>query len=236
MKDKFKRITFLLICVSTMIVICVAVGFFGQNEEDVIINRIVGVVAIVSGIGSVIMGISSIFTSSLDNVREYYATGDSAELANARKVLYNYRYIKIKHGKTIYDGDFDQWVQENIDPSQTVLCTTTKAEILAATSEIADFYQMWGLLQYKGFLPVWVFETASGYSVIKMYEAIDEIVTEMRSTNPFYAVHFQHLCIRINSKYRKAILECRKKEMEYIAKVLGVKDLSDNRHFDNLKK
>ena len=236
MKDKFKRIMFLLICMSTMIVICVAVGFFGQNKEDVIINRIVGVVAIVSGIGSVIMGISSIFTSSLDNVREYYATGDTKEMADARQVLFNYRYIKIKYGKTIYDDDFDQWVKENIDQSQTSLCVTTKQEIMSAALVTADFFQMWGLLQYKGFLPIWVFETASGYSIIKLYESIDDIVTQMRSSNPFYAGQFQNLCIRINSKYKKAILECRKREIEYICGELGVKELSDNRHFNNLKK
>ncbi|MBO7274531.1 MAG: hypothetical protein J6V22_06715, partial [Clostridia bacterium] len=229
-------IFFLLICMSTMIVICIAVGFFGQNKEDIIINRIVGIVAIISGIGSVIMGISSIFTSSLDNVREYYATGDTEKMVDARKVLYNYRYIKIKYGKTISDDDFDKWIKENIETSQTVLSSTTKQEIQSAASVVADFFQMWGLLQNKGFLPIWVFETASGYSIIKLYEAIDDIVIQARATNPFYAGQFQNLCIRINSKYRKAILECRKREIEYMRQKLGIKDVSNNRYFNNLIK
>jgi hypothetical protein len=182
------------------------------------------------------MGISSIFTSSLDNVREYYATGDTEKMVDARKVLYNYRYIKIKYGKTISDDDFDKWIKENIETSQTVLSSTTKQEIQSAASVVADFFQMWGLLQNKGFLTIWVLETASGYSIIKLYEAIDDIVIQARATNPFYAGQFQNLCIRINSKYRKAILECRKREIEYMRQKLGIKDVSNNRYFNNLIK
>lgn len=236
MKDKLRRVMLLLVGITTMIVICVAVGFFGQNEEDIIINRIVGVVAIVSGVGSVIMGISSLFTSSLDNVREYYATGDAPELAEARGVLYNYRYIKIKYGKTIADEDFDEWVKANIQSGNGPIAPTTKQEIMSAASVTADFFQMWGLLQGKGFLPIWVFETASGYSIIKMYEAITDIVAQMRASNPFYAAQFENLCLRINAKYKKAVLQCREKEREYIGGVIGVKDLTDNKYFDTLKK
>ena len=175
MKGKLKSGFFVSIAIISMLVICIALGFFGQNEEDVIINRIVGIVAIISGIGSVIMGISSIFSASLDNVREYYATGDSKEMASARHVLYNYRYIKIKFGKTVFDDDFDEWVKENIDPDSSILRLTDKNEVLAAAAVTADFFQMWGLLQSKNFLPMWVFETASGYSIIKLYEGAADI-------------------------------------------------------------
>ena len=232
MKEKIKKSAFILGGITTMIIACVAVGFFGQNEEDIIINRIVGIVAIISGIGSVIMGIASILSASLDNVREYYATGDAPELVEARYVLYNYRYIKIKYGKSIYDADFDEWVKNNVAPDHKVLCVTNREEILLAASRIADFFQMWGLLQYKGFLPIWVFETASGYSIIKMYEAIDDIMRANRRSNPFYGGHFRDLCLRIESKYRKAIRLCRQNERDYIAQELGVGALSKNAYFN----
>ncbi len=232
MKGKFKSIFLLTTGIVSMLVICVALGFFGQNKEDVIINRIVGVVAIISGIGSVFMGISSIFSASLDNVREYYATGDSKEMAFARHVLYNYRYIKIKFGKTIFDDDFDEWVKENITSENSVIRVTNKNEVLAAAAVTADFFQMWGLLQYKNFLPMWVFETASGYSIIKLYEASEDIFLYHRLTNPFYAMQFKGLCVRIASKYRKDISKCREKESEYIKNELGIEDLSGNKYFN----
>ncbi len=226
MNDKLKRIIFLLLSLSIIVVICIIVGFFGQNEDNDIIDRIVGVIAIVSGIGSIIMGISSVFSASLDNVREYYSTGDNETMISARRMLYNYRYIKLKYNKTIYDEGFDQWVKETVDSGDPELNATTRQEILDATSLISDFFQMWGLLQYKGFLPIWVFETASGYSVIKLYEAIDDIVTQKRLNNPFYAEQFQNLCIRINSRYKKAILECRKSEMKHMRE-LGVENMPE---------
>lgn len=231
MKEKIKKVALLLGGVTAMIVACIALGFFGQNEEDVIINRIVGIVAIISGIGSVIMGIASIVSASLDNVREYYATGDTAEMIAARRVLYNYRYIKIKFGKSVFDDDFDEWVKENIKPEDTVLHVTNKKEIFSSASLTINFFQMWGLLQYKGFLPIWVFETASGYSVIKLYEAVDDIVKERLSSNPFYGGQFKELCVRIGYKYRKAIIECRNKEADYIMNKLNVPNLSSNEYF-----
>ena len=105
MRDKIKKSAYIFGGITTMIVACIAVGFFEHGQEDIIINRIVGVVAIISGVGSMIMGIASVLSASLDNVREYYATGDTKEMSDARRVLYNYRYIKIKFGKSIYDKE-----------------------------------------------------------------------------------------------------------------------------------
>ena len=231
MRERIKREIIWSVSITSLLVICIAFAFFGQSGDDAI-DRVVGVVAIISGVGSVIMGVSSIFSTSLDNVREYYATGDSEKMRDARKVLYNYRYIKIKHGKTIADEDFDEWVKQNIDPKNGILKLTTKDDIINASSTTTDFFQMWGLLQYKNFLPMWVFETASGYSIIKLYEAVDDIVAENRENNPFYALQFRDLCARITSKYKKAIAECRKNETEYIKKNLDMKDLTNNEYFD----
>ncbi len=232
MKDKIKKGAYILGGIMTMIVACVALGLFGADQEDIIINRIVGVVAIVSGVGSIIMGVASVLSASLDNVREYYATGDTAEMADARRILYNYRYIKIKFGKSIYDKEFDEWIKANVDRDGMTLRVTNKNEILSAASLITNFFQMWGLLQSKSFLPIWVFETASGYSIIKLYEAVDDILKDKRQSNPFYGGQFKDLCIRILSKYRTAIAKCRASESKYITETLGVRDLEGNQYFN----
>ena len=49
MKGNLKKVLLVAGSICSTIAICVFFGFFGQNEEDVIINRIVGIVAIISG-------------------------------------------------------------------------------------------------------------------------------------------------------------------------------------------
>ena len=112
MKGNTKRVLILLGSVCSMLAVCVVFGFIGWGEGDSAMERIVGIVAIISGMGSLLVGVSSIFTTSLDNVREYFATGEDPEIADARHVLYNYRNLKIKYGKSVYDSDFDEWVKE----------------------------------------------------------------------------------------------------------------------------
>ena len=220
MKNNAKKTLLIVGSLCSMVVICVVFGFLGKNEEDVIINRLVGIVAIISGLGSLLMGVSSLFSTSLDNVREYYATGDTTEMSNARYVIYNYRYIKMKYGKSLFDEDFDEWCGTLAGDAE--LKVTNREEILNAAGLILNFFQMWGLLQSKGFLPIWVFETASGYSIIKLHEGVEDILIERRDTNPFYGMQFTDLCERIARKNKKAIAQCRAVENGYIMQELGL--------------
>lgn len=226
MKNK-RNVILLIGCVCSTIAICVVFGFFGKAKEDVIVNRIVGIVAIISGIGSLLVGVSSIFSTSLDNVREYYSTGDTPEMSKARAVIYNYRYIKLKYSKTVYDQDFDEWVKENVDGKESFLLPTNKKEIFEAADITANFFQMWGLLQYKGFLPIWVFETSSGYSILKLHEGIEDILEFERRNNPFFGGQFTDLCFRIYARNKKAIKTCFDREEKHIKKELDLSvDLS----------
>lgn len=222
MNNKLKKSLFTIGSICVTITICVVFGFFGNNAEDVIMNRIVGIVAIISGLGSLLVGVASIFSTSLDNVREYFATGDTNEMEEARRVLYNYRYIKIKYGKKLCDKDFDTWAQQL--ERDGVLVATTRAEVISAAGVTMNFFQMWGLLQNKGFLPMWVFETASGYSIIKLHQAIEDILYDRRETNPFYGQQFSWLCARILKKYKKAIRLCVGNEKQYMLQELGISE------------
>lgn len=231
MKGNGKKILLVVGSLCSTIVICVFFGFFGQNEEDVIINRIVGIVAIISGMGSLLVGISSIFTTSLDNVREYFSTGEEPEIADARHVLYNYRNIKIKYGKSVYDKDFDEWLKSTISPDDKDFYIENKELILKASSRVANFYQTWGLLQYRNFLPIWVFDTTAGYNMIRLYQSIADIVTHKRESNPLYAGHFEDLCKRINAKYKKVIKQCRDSERKLFIEKYGVSNPDENECF-----
>ena len=231
MKGNLKNVLLVAGSLCTTIVICVFFGFFGQNEEDVIINRIVGIVAIISGMGSLLVGISSIFTTSLDNVREYFATGEEPEIADARHVLYNYRNIKIKYNKSVYDEDFEEWFKANISEDDKDFYIENKEEIFKAASRVANFYQMWGLLQYRNFLPIWVFDTTSGYNMIRLYQAVADVIEHKRGANPLYAGHFEDLCKRINVKYKKVIKQCRDSERKLFIEKYGVENPDLNKTF-----
>ncbi len=231
MKANGKKILLTVGSICSMIVICVVFGFFGRNEEDIIMNRIVGIVAIVSGLGSFLVGISSIFTTSLDNVREYFATGENPEIADARHVLYNYRNIKIKYGKTVYDKDFNEWLHSNISPEDKDFYIDSKESVLVASSRVANFYQMWGLLQYRNFLPIWVFDTTSGYNMIRLYQATADIIEHKRESNPLYAGHFEDLCKRISKKYKKVINQCRESERKLFITKYGVERPDEDKTF-----
>lgn len=231
MKESIKRVIILLGSVGSMLAVCVVFGFFGWSEGDSAMERIVGIVAIISGMGSVLVGVSSIFTTSLDNVREYFATGEEPEIADARHVLYNYRNIKIKYGKSVYDADFNEWLQQNISKEDKDFYIENKEQVFKASSRVANFYQMWGLLQYRNFLPIWVFDTTSGYNMIRLYQAVADIIEHKRGSNPLYAGHFEDLCKRINAKYKKVIKQCRDSERKMLVEQYGVKDIDGNKCF-----
>ncbi len=231
MKGNTKKILLIIGSVCSTIAICIVFGFFGKNNDDIIINRIVGIVAIISGLGSLLVGISSIFTASLDNVREYFATGEREEIADARHILYNYRNIKIKYGKSVYDKDFDEWLKANISEDDKDFIVPGKEQVFTAASRVANFYQMWGLLQYRNFLPIWVFDTTSGYNVIRLYQAVEDIIEYKRGANPLYAGHFEDLCKRINSKYKKVIKQCRGSERQLFVEKYGVSNPDECKSF-----
>ena len=70
---------------------------------------------------------------------------------------------------------------------------------------------------------MWVFETSSGYSILKLHEAMEDILLEERKTNPYFGMQFTSLCHRIYAKNKKIIFNCFEKEEEYILKELNFK-------------
>ena len=233
MKDNAKKVLITILGTLSMLIVCIVFGFVGWGDGDSAMERIVGIVAIISGMGSVLVGVSSIFTTSLDNVREYFDTGEEPEIADARKVLYNYRNLKIKYGKTVADPDFDEWIKENLDKdTDDQFYVEDKAAVKKASSRVLNFYQMWGLLQYRNFLPIWVFDTTSGYNMIRLYEATVDIIQQKRKSNRLYAGHFQDLCVRINKKYKDVIDACRADNRKEFINDFGVADPDASPYFN----
>ena len=137
------------------------------------VKDIVNIVAILSGISGILVGAASIRISNLGAVQEYFQQGDSREYTEARRKL----YYKIDKREKIDKDDIDAGI-------------------------VVSFFHFWGLMVKKHYLPVWVFESASGYAVIRLYECITEMIEDRRKDNPQYAEYFEWLYKKIKKKLR----------------------------------
>ena len=102
------------------------------------IKDVVNIVAILSGISAILVGVASIRISNLGAVKEYFQQGDNKEYTTARHNLYK----KFEEGVSIDPNDAD-------------------------ASNTVSFFHFWGLMVKKKYLPFWVFKSASGHAVIR---------------------------------------------------------------------
>ena len=172
---------FMWICLSAVCLVILL--FLNFNEVNVIADKIVGtifsthikdvvnIVAILSGVTGILVGVASIRISNLGAVEEYFQQGDAKEQTEARRKI----YVLINNGQKIDKNDVD-----------------------AAT--VIAFFHFWGLMVKKHYLPIWVFESASGYAVIKLYEGLLGMIGERRQDNPEYAQYFEWLYVKVKKK------------------------------------
>ncbi|WP_435874070.1 DUF4760 domain-containing protein [Rossellomorea vietnamensis] len=70
----------------------------------------------------------------------------------------------------------------------------TKALDTKAASEICAFFHFWGMMVNKGYLPLWIFKSASGPSVVRLFHLLKPYIEERRKTNNhYYAIDFEYL-------------------------------------------
>lgn len=138
------------------------------------IKDIVNIVAILSGISGVLIGAASIRISNMGAVKEYFQQGDSLENVAARKEIYH----KINNSIKIDKND-------------------------VAAGSIVSFFHFWGIMVKKKYLPLWVFESASGYAVIRLYEGLQEMIEERRKDNEKYGEYFEWLYCKIKKRLKE---------------------------------
>lgn len=104
---------FMWICLSA---VCLVILLFLKfNEVNVIADKIVGtifsthikdvvnIVAILSGVTGILVGVASIRISNLGAVEEYFQQGDAKEQTEARRKI----YVLINNGQKIDKNDVD---------------------------------------------------------------------------------------------------------------------------------
>lgn len=82
-----------------------------------------------------------------------------------------------------------------------------------AASLLCNHYHFWGVMVDKGHLPIWVFESASGPSIVRLYAIMEDYILEKRKVNPNYAYYFEKMLKQIQWKYGYKY-EFREMEME----------------------
>ena len=70
-------------------------------------------------------------------------------------------------------------------------------------SQIVSVFHFYGLMVKKKYLPFYIFESASGDAVIRLYEIIVPLVDERRKKNKYYAEYFEWLYEKIKKNKLK---------------------------------
>lgn len=140
---------------------------------------LVDYVAIASGITSIGIGVMySILTVKIEKLQAVLQYFESGDSED-----------EINRRKHIFESD-----PLNINEDKAVL--------------VSSFFHRWGLLAKKGLLPMWVFDSSSGVSIVRLYDKLDQHIEKKRkSENPLYAEHFSWLAekIRVRKSYSNAV-------------------------------
>ncbi len=67
-------------------------------------------------------------------------------------------------------------------------------------SYVISYFHFWGLMVKKGFLPFYIFKSASGLAVVKLYSKLKPTIADHRKANEYYAEYFEWLYIKIRRK------------------------------------
>lgn len=207
-KKRFKKQSLYILIVIVMgLLISLGVIWNFINVKDTTgtsntLQLIVSLVAIISGVSGVIVGLSSLRATQLDSVRDYFTSGDTEEFITARRIIYTYGKHLENGGNNVFFKNF-KLPFKNKNNEDVEL---SKQNVLDAISFIANFFHQWGLLTKNRYLPLWVFESSSGVAVYRLFEYSKEIIAYHReNNNPFYAENFEWLYNKIKKTYKYEI-------------------------------
>lgn len=71
-------------------------------------------------------------------------------------------------------------------------------------AEVINFFQHWGLMARKKYLPMWVFESGAGAGVIRLYRVTEQCILDKRKANNdnTYASDFEWLYHKLQLRSR----------------------------------
>ncbi|TKJ44008.1 hypothetical protein CEE36_02490 [candidate division TA06 bacterium B3_TA06] len=70
-----------------------------------------------------------------------------------------------------------------------------------AASMVIGFFHFWGLMVKRKLLPIWVFDSISGYRVVQLYGKLEKHISNERKKAAEYAEHFVWLAEEIKRRF-----------------------------------
>ena len=131
------------------------------------IELCLSVIGAVTGIVGTAISILGVANNRFLAIREYMAGVEAPEFIKARTAIRNIE-------------DSSQISLDNIEAAQLV-----------------NFFDHWGLLAKKHYLPLWVFNSGSGDGIIDYYNKVFVYITKRRANRSTYASNFEWLYYKL---------------------------------------
>ena len=145
----------------------------------IVFGKGASIVGILGAIIAFILSWQTIKTNKYKAVHDFLSIMENKEMVRARRYVYNY------------------------NPGNNIKLDEEEINI------VINFFQHWGLLAKEKYLPMWVFDTASGSGVVRLYDRAKPYIEEVRKyhDDKTYADKFEWLYNEV--KKRKGISNTR---------------------------
>lgn len=127
------------------------------------IELCLSVIVTVTGIFGTAISILGVVDNRFLAIRQYMAGVEAPEFIKARTAI------------------------RNIENSSQISLDNTDA------AQLVNFFDHWGLLAKKHYLPLWVFNSGSGDGIIEYYDKVFVYITKRRVERSTYASNFEWL-------------------------------------------
>lgn len=140
------------------------------------VDRVLAIISICISLSALALSLFGFCQSRASIVKDFFAQGDNIEMKKLRKVIYDI-YNQNNHAELILDE-----------------LKTHSDEV----SQVISYYDFWGLMVKKGYLPKWAFQASSKFTTINIYNKTKPYIEYRRLGQPDYASHFKWLISKIN--------------------------------------
>ncbi len=117
---------------------------------------------------------------------EFFTQGDSEFVYNAKLKVYHY-YKEKKESSSYFAG--------KMDADELIAMTE---EYRSAFGIVCNFYESWGILVEKRYLPIDLFENGAGFAAVRLFFLLSPYIKGRQDDNPYFAANYEKLAKRIN--------------------------------------
>lgn len=151
------------------------------------LNSFKDYLTVIASFTALVLSIHNYQKGQTSSVNDYFKHGDSNEQKNIRKNVYS---------------DFDNGVEIKYKVNDENI------------SKLISFYEFWGLMYKKKYLPSWTFDNYAGnvvnkiYNISKSYIDLRRQISKEDGTdlNSSYGSTFEYLVIKINKRNKRKLL------------------------------